>query len=489
MIRCVKSCVALSFVLSHGMNNVFKSEEASLIEHSDDNKSNDSLNSISCSFLFNNSDKTKEICDILDHIRVDVDVVKNCRDSFKLRFFLKDMDITELLKLNPNDFELCFLGVNDKHVSGNILTWEKKEICSNQTLSSIKRGFLSDISDDPYSISLKVKDVDKLKPLKIKIIYKNINGARDIFAKYNDNPVIDFKKILFSEKYDKLFDSIEGKCFCDVVKNNSDGLKICFPKNNELLNSNLGNYLGICIEDEKGNAVKDVVMTNWNKDINVVNGMMLGEIKKGFLTVFKENKYDSKPDPFSISLRITNDQFSKIRIKIIYDDRSFYVKHGDSDLIDLARIGVRKCQQMSDEDFKKVVGDVFSKGITISKLSKLSKKAVKIQFSNDNRLLDSVKRNNFKIYFLDKDGNSIDGIFACFNDDSRKISSGSAITDIKKTFLIYRKEYSSDLLYSFSMLLPANVKQDFVKIKICYGDLSCFVKYKNSELIKISDLK
>ena len=481
-----------------------------------------------CGYMFNNVNSYEEQGKLVDKIRFSVSQINNNCNTFKVIFKLESDDSNKLFNLNPNNFYIYFLDDKGNEIKENniITNWFGNPVSSGDSLQSVKKTFLGNSdkskffgngkSADNFSVSFKLsKRLDN--ELFIKIIYKinelekplrvsDCNEEQDDKHNYMFDLYSFFSK--FDKEYEDIFKSIIDKCTCTAVRGFKNSIKLIFPTNDELLKGNFKSRLKIFIYDENGDEIKDNVLYKWllnedNEKIFIKNGMDLCDIKRGFLSKYKNSEY--KSDPFSISMRVVEDnKYKKIKIKILFSDElSFFVKNDDSDIIDLEKMNESvksnnsvSVSNINDDEYRNIVKDLFKGGIKI--INGCFKNTIKILFTQNAKLIDN-KRNNFKLYIFDKDGNEVktsikelnigepntkneinndennDWVLAKWllkeNNFLDIIESGSKISDIKRLFLVNSTKYSKNDPFSLSLRINREyVEKNGFKIKVVYDD-------------------
>lgn len=478
--------------ISTKLNNKIKAEG--------NNKSTNVISSL-C-----NSTKPLNINNLLSNLSIIVDMVDN-NNTIKIRFILKnDLDMGVLKTLSPNDFTIYINDKDGNPIEKVLTNWNGEIISNGDTLAEIKKSFLSNCeASDPFSISMKVVDINRVDKIKININYNNNDGNTNfIVTDDKGNDVLDIKSLLscLSKDKEELLNLFTDSLYCTSVKNNRDGMKIVFPQEKKLLNVNIKNYLSIAIEDENGNDIKEPILYNWANGEAIENKMKLNKIKSGFFTLFKNDKFGESSDPYSFSLRFDNKKYKKLKIAITYLDKKFYVKNNNSDVIDLDNLSNVKDSvsniddvnvskyKTSDEEYFQLVKKMLDENVICTNVNGF-KNSIKFIFkATDKIMLGDDRRKKLIIRIYDKDDKEIrDKVILKTWVKGENISSGSSIVSIKKLFFVDSKAYTNNKPFEFSVRFNLLEEYNKVKIEISYDNkISTFVQFKGSEIIDLAEL-
>ena len=512
------------------------SEENKFEEYKNDNICEDSVNNISTNITedkknnkninkgVNSSNKTYGKCckeflnkvneyedegSIINNIRFSVSKIDKFNNAFKITFKLNSIDNSPLFKLDPRKFHIYLVDEKGIELKDKIITsWKGEPIYTGDSLYKIKKSFLSQNNgflfvdkksgkntiSDPFSISLKL--AGRLnKKVFIKIVYKIGELEKIIVVDESLKNLIDKNNNLFDlyafysvfdEEYKEIFQKIVGKVGCFAVTNNKNAIKIKFPEETEMLKGDFKSKLVLFIYDENGNIINENVLYKWlpdknNKNVYITNGTELVNIKRGFLSSFKNSEY--KNDPYSISMRVDDSKYKKIKIKIYFSDElNFFVKYNDSEIIDLKDFCGSKIveteEKCTDDDYRKIVSEIFKCGVRLE--SGFLKNTIKIIFNEEKMLIDKTRKDYFKIFIYDnnnvecKSFEDSDWLIAkWFLKDNKypvAIKSGSKLSDIKHLFLTNSLLYPSNDPFAISMRVNGGYVGQGFKIKIVYDD-------------------
>ena len=447
--------------------------------------------------------------------------IENYDGGFKINFDLKDDKNDNLLGLDTNKFKI-YIESEGKYIDDVFLTWkDENDIKSGMTLFEIKKNFLKNNrfyqNSDIFSFSIKLnKNFDINKKIKIFIKYnlsdsnlKNSNKEIIIPVK-NEKEEEEFTlfSLIYDDvlKYNELFEIIKNNCFCTSIYGKENSIKLFFPENEKLLDSKFRNLLKIFVEDENGKEINDSILLKWVDKEKIVNNTLLKDIKKSFFVFYKDNKYNTEQKPYQISMFFDKSKYKKVKIKIKYlNDKFFYVKNNDSEIIDLENLEKQKFEKsknvnnfnnssnnkLTEAQFKDKFKRLISEGISCEKVGNF-KNSLKIKFNINEDLIGESYRNNIKIQYFDEKDNLLTESLLLKWKSSDEIKNNSKLSDIKNGFLFRFPQYPVETikLFEISMFINKNIKNKKVKIKITYNDeFGEFVKYNNSEILDLNSFK
>lgn len=275
------------------------------------------------------------------------------------------------------------------------------------------------------------------------------------------------------------------------------GFKISFylkeDEKNKLLGVDTKNIQIFIKSDDK--LVNDV-FTTW-LDTQITNGMTLYEIKKNFL---KYNRFYTNSDPFSFSIKL-NKKFDinrKIKIFLKYIPDNLI-----SNTIKNEEIIIPVKNYKDEEEFTlfSLIYSDFNKYDDLYEIIKDNctctsvynkENSLKLIFPENDKLINNKFRDLLKLYVEDENSNEINDVVFLKWVGKEKITNGTLLKDIKKSFFVLYKENKYNTAqkpYQVSMFFEKS-KYKKVKIKIKYNDnKSFYIKNNGSEIIDLDSLE
>ena len=177
-------------------------------------------------------------------------------------------------------------------------------------------------------------------------------------------------------------------------------------------------------------------------------------------------------------------------------EQKFYIKNNDNDVIDLCQLSnenkhtsndLNENNKLSDPEYSKYVDEMFKNRVACSSVG--FKNSIKLIFNENNKLLNDERRKNFKIFILDENDNNIEETILKKWINNEEIHSGTAISSIKKLFLLNSDKYDNNKPFELSMYFNLLERHTKIKIKITFDNLSTYAIFNNSEVIDLTKLE
>lgn len=276
------------------------------------------------------------------------------------------------------------------------------------------------------------------------------------------------------------------------------GFKITFDLKEDEKNNLLGvdiNKFTIFIESE--GKPDDNVFLTWKDENNIKNGMTLFEIKKNFL---KYNRFYTNSDPFSFSIKL-NKKFDinrKIKIFLKYKPDNLISNTNKNEEI------IIPVKNYKDEEEFTLFSLIYSDFNKYDELYEIIKdnctctsvynkeNSLKLIFPENDKLINNKFRDLLKLYVEDENGVEINDVVLLKWVGKEKITNGTLLKDIKKSFFVLYKENKYNTAqkpYQVSMFFDKS-KYKKVKIKIKYNNnKSFYINYNGSEIIDLDSLE
>ena len=345
-----------------------------------------------------------------------------------------------------------------------------------------------------FIISKAIEDIDD-----------NIKDKKNDKKKYCDKFVDNFIDNNFEIEKDfkelnkltsvNLFNNVSAKI--QHIEKYDGGFKISFDLKENEKNNLLGvDTKNIQIFIKSNDELVNDVFTTWF-DVQIINGMTLYDIKKSFL---KYNRFYTNSDPFSFSIKL-NKKFDinrKIKIFLKYNPDNLIDNSGKNEEIIIPVKNYKDEEEFtlfsliySDFDKYNELYEIINDNCTCSSVYN-KENSLKLIFPENDKLINNKFRDLLKLYVEDENGIEINDVVFLKWVGKEKITNGTLLKDIKKSFFVLYKENKYNTAqkpYQVSMFFDKS-KYKKVKIKIKYNDnKSFYIKNNGSEIIDLDNLE